>query len=83
MGEDRAALESIATTAKNIRDMEVLEVADKHVSVTARFGIMDENEKLTSEMLKTIVDIYWIYATGRETKIGMQSRGAGVNVSCR
>ena len=38
MGEDRAALGWIATAA-NIWDMELLEVADKHVSLTAWFGI--------------------------------------------
>ena len=56
MGEDRAALGWIATSA-NIWEMKVLEVADEHVSVTARFGFMDENGGSSSEMFKAIANI--------------------------
>ena len=56
MEEDRTALEWIVAAA-NIRDMEVLEAADEHVSVTPRFGFMDESRGLNSEIFKAIIDI--------------------------
>ena len=80
MGGDRAALSWIATSA-NIWDMEVLEMADEHVSVMTRFGFMDENGGSNSEMFKAIADMLNLCheARSRDWDV-VEARRSGVEV---